>query len=159
MRTINKILIAGVVGTTFMTLYSILKSKQDNEEYTEPVLINRLIDNSENLPVIKNQITHPAGWLLHYATGVSFVSLYRLLWKKILLQPNGFRIIVVGGLSGLTGIIVWKIVFKQHNNPPCNNRSGYYKQLLFAHFIFSASAIITYKSLNTSKDSLMYKPV
>ncbi|TRW27190.1 hypothetical protein FMM05_00690 [Flavobacterium zepuense] len=151
MKTINKIIIAGAVGTTFMTLYSMLRSKQDNQEYSEPVLINELIDNSKNLPAIKNEITHPAGYILHYVTGVGFVSLYWLLWKKVLLRPSGFRIVIVGGLSGLTGIAVWKILFKQHNSHPYNNRFGYYKQLLTAHIIFSATALVTYKALGTSK--------
>lgn len=151
MKIINKIIIAGAAGTTFMTLYSILKSKQDNQEYTEPVLLNKLIDNSKNLPALQNEAFHPAGYVLHYVTGIGFVTLYWLLWRRALLQPSGFRIVVVGGLSGLTGIAVWEILFKQHDNPPYNNRLGYYSQLLTAHIIFSATALITYKALGTSK--------
>lgn len=59
MKTINKIIIAGAVGTTFMTLYSILKSKQDKQEYSEPVLLNKLIDNSKIFPLYKMKHSIP----------------------------------------------------------------------------------------------------
>jgi hypothetical protein len=79
MKAIDKIIIAGIVGTSFMTLYSYLKSKKEDEEYVEPVMINKLIDKSENLPSIRNEDAHPAGWGLHYATGIGFMAVYWLI--------------------------------------------------------------------------------
>ena len=49
----KKIIGTGIVGTVFMTLYSYMKSKQEKQEYVEPVMINKLIDNSKNMPEIK----------------------------------------------------------------------------------------------------------
>lgn len=148
MKSIGKVIIAGVVGTTFMTLYSYLKAKKENQEYVEPVMINKLIDNSKNLPSINDEELHPAGWLLHYATGISFVALYWLFWKKSLTKPTLSKIIVLGSISGLIGIMVWKILFTQHDRPPKNYRYGYYKQLLIAHVIFTFSVLPTYKALD-----------
>jgi len=147
MKTTEKIIISAIIGTTFMTLYSYWRSKKEQQEYTEPVMINKLIDNSENLPQLNNQDIHPAGWGLHYLTGVAFVSGYWVIWKKALKRPTLFRISLIGSLSGITGIIVWKALFMQHDNAPKNYRYGYYKQLFFAHIIFTAFALITYKSL------------
>ena len=145
MKTIEKIVVAGIVGTSFMTLYSYWKSKQEKQEYVEPVLINKLVDASENLPDVKN--THPAGWALHYLTGISFVAGYWIIWHKALKKPTAPKIIVIGTSSGLIGIAIWKLLFAQHNNPPNNYRYGYYKQLLMAHIVFSAFAMATYKGL------------
>jgi len=150
MKTVEKIIIAGVVGTTFMTLYSYLKAKKENQEYVEPVMINKLIDNSGNLPAIPDEDNHPAGWALHYATGISFMAVYYLLWKKALAKPGLPKLLTIGALSGLTGIAVWKLLFAQHNRAPYNYRSGYYRQLFIAHIIFTLFAIPTYKALGNS---------
>lgn len=76
MKTIAKIMIAGIAGTTTMTLYSYWKSKREREEYVEPVMLNKLIDNAGDTPEIRDQDTHPAGWGLHYLTGIAFVAAY-----------------------------------------------------------------------------------
>ena len=149
MKTIEKIIIAGIVGTTCMTIYSYIKAKEEKQRYVEPVLLNELIDNSENLPAIKKEESHPAGWALHYVTGILFVWAYWLLWRKALYRPSLVKIATIGSFSGLAGILVWKGLFSSHSNPPYNNRYGYYKQLFFAHIIFSVFALITYKVINS----------
>jgi hypothetical protein len=151
MKTIEKIIIAGIAGTTFMTLYSYLKAKKEKQEYVEPVMINKLVDNSQNLPEVQDNNTHPAGWGLHYATGIAFMGAYYLLWKKVLVKPTPARIMITGICSGAVGIVVWKLLFSQHKNPPHNYRYGYYKQLMIAHLIFSITGLLTYKALSTKK--------
>lgn len=148
MKTAKKIVIAGIVGTTFMTLYSYWKSKQEKQEYVEPVMINKLIDNSENMPSVRNEDSHPVGWGLHYLTGIAFVSAYWLIWHKALKKPTANKIIVIGSLSGIIGIVVWKLLFVQHNNPPHNYRHGYYRQLLIAHIVFTGFALLSYNTMN-----------
>jgi hypothetical protein len=154
MKTAEKIIIAGIVGTSFMTLYSYLRAKKEKQEYVEPVLINKLIAHSENLPEIQDNDSHPAGWGLHYATGVAFMAVYYLLWKKVLKAPTLSRIMLAGTTSGIVGIAVWKLLFTQHDNPPHNYRYGYYKQLLIAHIVFSLVGIATYKTLSHSQKSV-----
>lgn len=148
MKSVEKILIAGIVGTSFMTLYSYLKGEKENEKYVEPELLNELIDNSGNLPEIQNEKTHPAGWGLHYGAGIAFVGTYWLLWEKVLKKPTLSKVLSVGALSGVAGIGIWQTLFSIHDNPPKNNRRGYYKQLFEAHIVFSAFALASYKLLN-----------
>lgn len=147
MKPIEKIVIAGMVGTTFMTLYSYIRAKKEHQEYVEPVMINKLIDKSENLPEIANEESNISGWVLHYATGIGFTTAYYLLWKKVLNHPTPSRILITGAFSGVTGIAVWRLLFAQHERPPHNYRYGYYRQLFFAHIIFSLFALSTYKAL------------
>jgi hypothetical protein len=152
MKTTEKVIIAGLVGTSFMTLYSYLKAKREKQEYVEPVLLNKLVDNAQNLPEVDDNDTHPIGWGLHYATGIAFMGAYYVLWKTVLLRPTPARIIIVGTVSGAVGITVWKLMFSQHKNPPKNYRYGYYRQLLIAHIIFSLAGIVTYKALNSNSE-------
>lgn len=148
MTTTEKIIISSVIGTSFMTLYSYLKGQKEREKYSEPELLNESIDNSKYLPDINNKKYHPVGWILHYGTGVSFVAAYRIFWNKALEKPSAKNILMLGSLSGIAGIAVWKTIFSKHENPPKNNRSGYFKQLFIAHLVFSATAISSYKRMN-----------
>lgn len=147
MKTAEKIIIAGIVGTTFMTLYSYWKSRQEKQDYVEPVMINKLIDKSDTMPEIEDQDVHPAGWGLHYLAGIAFVAAYWLIWRKALNRPTLTKTISIGALSGIAGIAVWKLLFAQHDNPPYNYRYGYYRQLLIAHIVFSAFALLSYRSM------------
>lgn len=148
MKTMEKVIISGVAGTALMTFYSYLKAKEENEKYSEPEMLNELIDNSKNLPEIKNEESHPLGWLMHFGTGISFVAIYRLIYKKALQKPDLKNIITIGSLSGIAGILIWESIFSIHENPPKNDRKGYFRQLFFAHIVFSAAALLTYKNLN-----------
>ena len=141
----SKIILAGIVGTTFMTLYSYYISKKERQQYVEPVLLNKLIDSSENLPDIKDEETHPAGWLAHYGIGIAFVIAYYLLWKRALKSPGPLKALIIGAASGAVGIGSWKIMFAANDNPPGNNRYGYYRQLFYAHLVFTALALAGYK--------------
>ncbi|GGB64170.1 hypothetical protein GCM10007424_00010 [Flavobacterium suaedae] len=151
--TINKIIIAGVAGTVFMSLYSYLKSKKEKQIYVEAELLNRLIDKSENFPKIKNKKVNPYGWIIHTGAGILFVSAYHLAIKNKLLDKDLLSsMLAFGSVSGAVGIITWELTFLQHKNPPYNNRSGYYSQLFIAHIIFSVFATTTYNYLNTENN-------
>jgi hypothetical protein len=142
---VSKIIVATVVGTSFMTLYSYIISKREKQEFTEPVLLNKLIDQSENLPDIDDTKEHPAGWVIHYALGAVFVLSYWLLWPRALKSPGIAKGLVIGATSGAIGIISWKIMFGMSDNPPQNDRYKYYKQLFYAHLIFSTLSLFGYK--------------
>jgi len=151
MNTAGKILVAGIIGTTFMTVFSYLIANKEEEQYREPELLNSLIDRSKYLPSIRNKKTHPAGWAAHYIIGILFMLSYKMLWHKALKKPSITKTIIIGSASGAVGIVSWKIFFSQHDNPPHNDRYGYYRQLFFAHIIFSASAVLTYRQLSSQK--------
>lgn len=145
MKTVARILFAAAVGTSFMTLYSYLQSRKENEEFTEPVLLNELADSSPELPEIDDTDDHPAGWLTHYAVGILFVTSYYILWKKSLTSPTIGKGLIVGTASGIVAIASWKLMFAANPNPPKNDRNAYYRQLFIAHLIFSVFALYGYK--------------
>lgn len=141
----SKVIAAAIAGTTFMTLYSYYMAKKEKQKFVEPELLNELIDRSENLPDIQNKKEHPAGWVIHYALGAAFVVAYWLLWRRSLNSPGIAKGLLIGAGSGFVGILSWKIMFAISNNPPHNNRYKYYRQLFFAHLIFSTLALYGYK--------------
>lgn len=141
----TKIIIGGIAGTAAMTLYSYIISKREKQQFTEPVLINKLINGSENLPEIHNTKQHPAGWVIHFATGIAFVIAYWFLWRRALKSPGIVRGLVIGSTSGILAIGAWKVMFAVNDNPPQNNRYGFYRQLFYAHLLFSIFALFGYK--------------
>ena len=145
MKAVSKIIIASVVGTTFMTLYSYYRSKKERQQYVEPVLLNKLINRSEILPdhIADN---HPAGWAGHYGTGMLFMVSYYLLWQRALQKPTLAKTLILGAASGLVAIPAWKIMFTASPNPPANYRYGYYRQLFIAHLVFTMFALAGYKA-------------
>jgi len=154
MKTAGKIIVAGLIGTTLMTMYSYYRSAKEKQQYREPELLNALIDRSRYLPAIKNKHIHPFGWGTHYAIGLLFVLSYRLLWKKSLTDPTIFSTLVIGSASGTIGVLSWKTFFSEHDNPPPNDRQGYYRQLFYAHLLFTAAAVLTYKSITGSSKTI-----
>ena len=76
---------------------------------------------------------------------VAFVAAYWLIWRRVLRNPSPLRIIITGAASGIVGILVWKMMFANHDNPPHNYHYGYYRQLFIAHIIFSLTTLLAYK--------------
>jgi len=142
---LSKFIAAAVIGTSCMTLYSYIIAKKEKQKFLEPQLLNELMDESDNLPDTDEPKTHPAGWAAHYGVGLLFIAAYYILWKRSLHAPGIAKGLAIGAASGVLAIISWEIMFKASNNPPQNDRYGYYKQLFVAHLIFSVAALYGYK--------------
>jgi len=149
MKAPIKIIVAGIVGTSFMTLYSYYKAKKENQQYKEPELLNKLIDRNKTVDVDVST-KHAAGWVAHYGVGVLFVLSYWVLYRKALHSPGPIKVLVVGSGSAIVAVAAWKVMFSASPNPPDNNRFGYYRQLAIAHLIFTLFALATYRALDQS---------
>lgn len=136
---------ATLVGTSAMTLYSYIISKKKKQQFTEPVLLNQLMDDASGLPETNKPESHPAGWAGHYAVGLLFVISYYILWRRTLTSPTVGKSLAVGSASGLLAIVAWQIMFSASDNPPQNNRRRYFGQLFVAHLIFSLAALYSYR--------------
>jgi hypothetical protein len=135
------ILLQGVSGTLFMTLFSYCAANAEKEQFREPVLLAKLARRL--YPEITEKESLLLGWLLHYSVGCFFTTIYNRLWRKTRLPRSVFTGFMLGGICGFVGIAVWHIVFRFHPRPPRIDLKNYYKQLLIAHLIFGAFAAIT----------------
>src|SRR5690606_27585622 len=121
MNRVGEILLSGIVGTIFMTAYIIRKSRQESELYLQPVLMNKMIDRLNEFPIIRDKLTNPAGWLLHFGAGISFVAIYWLIWRKSLKNISFEKMVLIGLISGVIGVVIWKIILEEHPKPPAND--------------------------------------
>lgn len=141
----KQILISGVTGTTFMTLFSHLVSLADGENFSEPERLGQLAGRL--IPKLDKQQSQTLGWLGHYGVGLLFAWVYIALWQRGKLNPDFKTNIWLGGISGLLAVGIWKATFKMHPLPPSLSFNKYYLQLIPAHITFAVFAGIGYQIL------------
>lgn len=139
----KKVLISGIAGTSFMTLFSYVLSLVKMRDFREPQTLSKLVRRLE--PEVKKKYADIACWNVHYAVGILFAAVYGECWERKLLKPGFNNSLVLGGATGLFAIAVWKSVFSLHPDPPRKNFKRYYGQLFTAHVIFGAFAYLGYK--------------
>ena len=151
---LKKIVSAAILGTTFMTAWSIIVSRQANKQFREPVLLNLLLRRL----AYKNKVEadSAAGWISHFLAGAAFTTVYEQVWQKQ--KPTLKNSLFLGGVSGLVGIGIWEMAFQMHPNPPRVDRKNYYQQLFIAHLIFGVFAALGYR-LDELKNTEQVKAV
>lgn len=139
------IIIPGIAGTTFMTLFSKAAGEIADENFSEPDLLRKLYQRLA--PAEPKPIAKVVGWLGHYAVGLMFSAVYNKLWDKKLVRASGKNSIWLGALSGALAIGVWKTTFTAHPAPPGIDFKKYYTQLFFAHIVFAMFATFAYQQI------------
>jgi hypothetical protein len=139
---IPEILSGAIAGTSVMTLYSYLLSESKNKQFREPELLAILLKRL--FPRINKSTTRMEGWMLHYLVGLFFTSIYDRVWRKTK-GPSLSSALLLGAISGVVGISVWKKTFDLHPEPPLIEFKKYYGQLLVAHLVFGAFTALGYQ--------------
>lgn len=139
----REILTAGITGTTFMTLFSHIAGDIEDENFSEPNLLAKLFNRV--LPGSSNEVSKIVGWKTHYLIGLLFALIYVELWDKGIIKPTTTNGLLLGGVSGIAAIAIWKIAFKLHPAPPGINFKKYYIQLWVAHVVFGLFSTIAYQ--------------
>lgn len=135
-----------VAATTLMTIFSYVVSRLRNRQFTEPVLLNRMLCGFGVLKEYQLE-KNMAGWIIHYGVGLLFLLVYYLIWSRTELEPTFSTALVLGCLSGLVGIIGWSILFKIQSVPANIRVSEYFTQLFVAHVIFALTATGVFRVL------------
>jgi len=142
-----KIAASGVTGTCFMTLFSLILSGIADENFSEPEHLGTMLNRIA--PGMGKQLTQVAGWTAHFGVGLFFAALYTEFWERGKIKPSFKNNLILGALSGLLAVEVWKLTFKMHPSPPWIDYKEYYRQLVGAHVVFAVFAGLTYRALKT----------
>ncbi|MDB5123542.1 MAG: hypothetical protein JWP94_1671 [Mucilaginibacter sp.] len=142
----KEILFAGISGTTFMTAFSYAVSAVEKENFSEPERLGQLANRL--LPTINKRENQLIGWSAHYGVGLLFSTAYDWLWRRKRLKPSFKNNLILGGISGLAAVAIWKTTFKMHPLPPRLSFDKYYLQLVPAHIVFAVFAGLAYGLLN-----------
>lgn len=140
---ITKTLSAGIGGTSIMSLFSYLISDKKNRNFKEPEVLGELLNRV--MPGLSEKQADIAGWALHFGAGAAFTAVYDQIWEKTSIKPHIKSGAIMGAVSGLIGIAVWRATIAMHPKPPIKDYKAYYKHLLLAHVFFGIAAAESYK--------------
>ncbi len=135
----KSILLGAVAGTAAMTLFSYFLSGKKDKEFKEPKLLGKIVNRA--FPSIDETPSQIAGWMMHGSMGVVFALVYKELLEKIRFRRDLPDDIFIGVVNGVAGIIIWKLIFSVHPDPPKINSSKFYQHLILAHIIFSTTTL------------------
>lgn len=143
MDRVAKTAVSGVAGTLIMTAGSELMSLMANENFSEPAHLETMI--SRLVPTLSKHAKKIAGWGAHFAMGLVFAAIYVELWETKKVKHNLKNALILGALSGVIGLFIWKATFKIHPLPPWLNYTHFYLQRIPAHIVFAVGAMLAYK--------------
>ncbi len=137
----KKVLSAGFIGTSAMTIFSYLVSELMSDNFREPEIQTTLIKNL--LPTAKQYAPYLA-WSLHYSIGFSFVFIYVILCDYNKLKPNIKSGMFLGAVTGIVAIIGWYFTLKIHPDSSIIDLKYFFILLFFAQIVFGIFAMIGY---------------
>ncbi len=141
---VSKIIASGFVGTSLMTLFSYIVSTIKRKNFKEPELLADL--EKDALQYNAKELSLPAGWSTHYSIGIVWAIVYHLLWEKTTIKPRVKSGLILGGISGLTGVVFWDTFFKIHPDPPRIDYKRFYGHLVLAHLVYGVFVTISGKN-------------
>lgn len=140
----QKILLPAITATSVMTLFSYIIAEKENENFSESELLGKIEKKQLNLP---KQIALPAGWVTHYAIGISMTTLFEI-YKLVFRKKTAFnQTIIFGTLAGLLAIVSWKQLLKTLPKRQDNFYRQFFIQLFIAHLIFAGTITATQKAM------------
>ena len=138
-----KIAIAAFSATNIMTTFSYIISKTYNKLFTEPVMLNYILDAiGINLG---GKLKKAQGWIAHYFIGLFFVILYESVWRFSQIKFGWISGLAFGAVSGGIGIIGWFFIYRLPDKKPKAPLRDYYLQLFLAHIIFALAVVAAFK--------------
>lgn len=133
-----------------MTLFTYIVAESKKKNFKEPELLAQLLHRL--VPETGKKGSQVGGWSMHYTMGTIFSILYVELWDRKIVKPNFRNGLLLGGFGGITGILVWKLAFSLHPNPPQIHFKKYYGHLLLAHLVFAVFATVGYTLVSADAD-------
>lgn len=148
--SLRKILWAGTLGTSTMTLFSYAVSKKTGKQFSEPELLEKFLKRKG----LKRSSALLSAWVVHYTIGSLFVKIYDLIWKRRSINPKANNGAILGAISGIVAIIVWKNALRSARMLKPIFRNEYYFQLFLAHVIFGITAALTYSNTQNENEKI-----
>lgn len=130
-----------IVMTSVMYLYARLLDKNTKVVH---ILGSMLTGNEESYHVQKIKVL-TTGAVAHVFVGVLFSFGYFLLWNWGVFDIAWVDSLILGALSGVLAIIVWKSYFIMHQRPPEISLTHYFIALFISHIVFGLITVNVFK--------------
>lgn len=142
-----------------MTAASALMSLLPHENFKEPEHLATMAGRLA--PLLSKNKQAIAGWTAHYAMGFVFAAVYVELWEEGKIKHSIKNRIILGVLSGILGLLIWKGTFKVHPLPPRIRYLDFYLQRIPAHIVFAVFTTIAYRMIRNHESNALnsQKPI
>jgi hypothetical protein len=137
---LTKALFSGIAATSVMTAFSYMISGGKLKNHKEPELLASMVENA--WPYIPKSTSRPAGWAAHYAFGLAWALVHEMVLDKTSVKRNARTGLLFGSLGGLTGVIIWELLFRANPKRPNIDYRSFYTHLLVAQIIFSTTFLL-----------------
>ncbi|HEX8376254.1 MAG TPA: hypothetical protein VF602_00450 [Pedobacter sp.] len=142
---IPKVLTSAITATSAMTAFSYLVSYIKERNFREPELLADL--SQELIPNKERALALPTGWLTHYSMGLAWALFETCLVENRKMKADVKSSVLFGCFGGVTGALVWGLVFKIHPKPPQIPYRRFYGHLILAHIVYSIALVQSSKNL------------
>lgn len=143
------IIVAGIVGTAFMTLFMYLLTFITERVMKVTQILGTMLTfrTTEEGGLSETKPAVIAGVIGHYCIGILFALCYLLLWRAGIGTPDLMYALLFGFLNGIAGITAWRVFFAIHPNPPDIKLKPYLLTLLAAHLVFALGVVYSFRLL------------
>jgi len=142
MTTSKYILVAvmsGITGTTIMTAFMLILRMVTRRQLNVITILGTMLTGSTTAD--GKCVTTPrvliTGTIAHYFVGIFFSFVYLWLWNNHIVGDDWWTTTILGFVTGLVGIAVWRTYFYIHRHPPQVPLRIYLAAILLAHVIFA----------------------
>lgn len=126
-----------------MTAFSKLLSKVQGQNFSESAQLSRMIKRI--MPLLSENKRMAAAWTAHLTVGLGFALAYIEGYESGKIKPGAKEMLLLGLVSGILAVVIWRLTFKAHPLPPILKSDAYYWQLVPAHVIFAIFVTVTYR--------------
>lgn len=140
---------AGIGGTAVMTAFIYLLSYITQKRLKVVKILGTMLtfQTTPDKETSEHSSAIVVGIIGHYTVGIIFSVIYYLLWTHGIGKPDFITCAIYGFISGIIGIIVWRIFFAIHPNPPAVPLKDYIPAILIGHIFFGAGVWATLQLL------------
>jgi len=141
-------IIAGIVGTLFMTgfLYLLTYITERNYKVVRVLSIMLTNDHSAHGADLK-PLTLTIGIIVHYMIGIMFAVIYLWLWEHGIGKPDLVNGIIFGSLNGIFAAAFWFTFIRLHPHPPKVPMPDYLIAIGLGHIIFATGTVFIFNLL------------
>lgn len=142
MKAAHQTTLAAIAATSSMTLFSIIASKYEGQNFREPELLGTFISKTLKTD---NNTSKQLGWATHYLIGIGWAAAYGMVLKSVKERSDLKNGLLFGTFGGIAAIFAWQKLFENHPAPPQINRNKFRLQLFVAHQIYGTVLAIAQK--------------
>jgi hypothetical protein len=141
-----QIWLAGTAGTTAMTAAVLAVAATSRHELNVLKILGTMLTGGakEDGSCSKAPSTFALGIATHYAVGYLFAVVYFWLWNNNIMSHDFVTTTLLGFLTGVFGIVVWRVYFAIHRRPPAVPLVIYLTCICLSHILFALGAMPFY---------------